>query len=459
MKRAMKLVAVAMATAIAAAFSLFAGAAVFAAAPYPDENYDGVHDAMVAEFGEDFVANHLEAVLVSQSFHNALPERRDGTLVFPDIYGGMYIDEYGNLNVLVVGSLLARASMDFLDEFGLCGVNVREVRFSYNELREVFDALGYIMQHYPETTRNVHGVGFCVISNHVIVYLEEYGSLQIDGFEANVMASPMIVFEQSPGPIVIDLPNYGDSLGFGFGFDSETELLGEPPEVDRWEDFGPDSIPGPGVPVTLRPGDAVWIRNSGGGLTWGGSIGYRVTFVENGAPQVGYTTAAHLTLTGLGRPLQNGDRLYNSNGVHIGVVSLATLPGIDVAFFRRTPNAEATNLTGMGLVRPTIIHTITGMTVVMDGMVTGRAVFGVVGQEHQGNIGSAPHSFFVSGFRATYRSALGDSGGIVYHWTSASNNGVVGINVGGWFNLDPVVSLFTTVTDHRRSFGNVINLH
>ena len=68
-----------------------------------EEFMQDLREQTIAEFGQDFVINHDRSAEIANMLVDSFPQSRiDGTRIYPDYYGGLYIDADGNLVVLLV---------------------------------------------------------------------------------------------------------------------------------------------------------------------------------------------------------------------------------------------------------------------------------------------------------------------------------------------------------------------
>jgi len=153
----------------------------------------------------------------------------------------------------------------------------------------------------------------------------------------------------------------------------------------------------------------------------------------------------------LGRLIRAGDRVYNASGQHVGTVQIAHRDTIDAAFVTLAPGVLGSNITARGAVLGRVATTPIGGPVILDAR-HGRNRAGTVIANWSGNTGTG----WTSGARASYTRQGGDSGGIVYTWVNASDNGVVGIHVAGWDNafIDGGNALFTRANMHSSFIGH-----
>ena len=414
-------------------------------------DYVSEHDLFVEERGLEFVENYFRSIELLEFLLDAFPQDNLGRNVFPENLGGVYIDDYGNLVILVVENYLSNENNMFVRALVSEGVVAREVAFAYNDLWEVFDFLNDFIPNNQDNlaASNADGIWLNVIGNQVVVTLAEYTEEQVNRFREMVLDSPILGFMQSPGRPT-------SYIDYEYSYLEDLYYNG----IALTEDLAIESL----NITRVYPGDILYLRRPNGTLARGGSIGYRVRINIGGrGEQVGFTTAAHIGqgVDSLGRLIRNGDRVYNRNGTHIGTVQITHRDTADVAVITMAPNIQATNITLSGSVLPRQAPSTVGVRVIATGM-SGLRRVGYIRGSWAGNTGSG----WTNGMRASYTSQRGDSGGMVYSWTSATNNGVNGIHVTGWREdenfsqwADGGNALFTVVNIHFPRIGNSVRLY
>jgi hypothetical protein len=405
-------------------------------------------DPIVAAFGQAFATNQAHAMDAIAAFYENLPVSRMGEVIYPADFGGLYINDAGELVFLLVesnpGTTISAATQRFAAE----GTNTRTVAFAYTDLRDAFDFLNFFIPSNLDNpaVANVTGIGFDVKINNILVSLAEYNEYMIALFNEQVMDAPVIDFHHSPVMFSWDLGVDYESVNY-----SDTPFFPVEPASAAIESFSN---------ITVRIGDILFMRNAHNQLIRSGSIGYRaVSSISGQNEQMGFITAAHLGVATIGRPLRVGDRFYRSDGQLIGFVQLVRLDTVDAAFIAFAPGVAGNNSTVRGALLGRIENTPIGGTIILDAQ-HGRGRVGVVRANWSGIISFGEPTnieFWVNGARATYQSQSGDSGGVLYCWLSPSSNGVVGIAVGEWESrpwADGGNSIFTRASDHRHFLGS-----
>jgi len=226
-----------------------------------------------AEVSREFAENFLRTRNITDSFFDMLPTDRIGNVIFPNNFGGMYINDEGLLVIQVTSNEMLRNLMsdDFLTLIDMNYVEIEIVEFSRFELEEVRDYLDdFVLSKMngnflrDDVTLIFKSISIDVIQNRVWVGLYCYSPDSINAFKENVIDSPMIIFGQHR---FRSFPVFDEAM---------MELGIEENVVDSLDYIGIVPLRPP-----LNPGDAVG----------GGSIGFRAVD-RNG--NNGFVTAAHL---------------------------------------------------------------------------------------------------------------------------------------------------------------------
>jgi len=180
MKKITKLIAVLALIAPIVAFSMPANAA-------EDKNMDvSVQESAAAAYDE---------------LMNSFPQSRaTGEKIYPDYYGGSYINEKEQLIVYVTDlsfvPLVASADNNDTVIYQVC-------EYSYNELNDVMDTINEYKFANSDSyiADNFHSYALLDAQNRVEVRLDEYSEAKIQEFKDNVLDSNMIVFVEANGSI------------------------------------------------------------------------------------------------------------------------------------------------------------------------------------------------------------------------------------------------------------------
>lgn len=320
------------------------------------------------------------AVKVIDSFKSSVSRSLSEELIYPDYYGGMYIDESGVLNVLVKDEVNNTRSV-VTRVVGSEDVVLHSCLYSYSELLHTLKCIDAYNLANPdsEVYKNFKAAKLDDINNKVVVELRDCSNDKISAFKNNVVDSPIIVFEQTTN---------------------------EPVEHG------------------LRSGSPVyWDKN---GSLFQATMGYRA-MLNN---VVGWVTAAHA--------YKQGQSVYNLSKQEVGRCKNHVYQGsTDAAFCQSLDSGYAPELglIGGASLSKSTAPIVVGMAVNLYGSVTGVSV---------GSIANSSFSFttesgiYLSDVAVSdYYSEGGDSGGpIVY--TQNGINYIVGIHHGK-YGGDPIV--------------------
>ena len=315
---------------------------------FEDEAFvNALNEHMIDTFGYEFVHNYELALNGIYALYSALPRNRAGQTIYPDSFGGMYINSEGNLVVLTVEGSIESDSIDQI--CSIDGVLNRESAFSYSELQNTFEFLEELFLDNNQAMRNASSIAMSVSRNRIIVELYDYSYEQISLFRQQVLDSPILVFEPRTTVIVLAayLPNpQNDATKY-----SDVEI--EPMST-----------------TTLNFGSIVGMYQG-----MNGSLGFRA---RRGTAR-GFVTAAHLAPND-----DSSRRVWNTAtrppNAHIGTVGISRI-SVDAAFVETSipvnnnaifPNGtNASVLPQYGtIVEGLLVHTI-GMT---NGFRTGTVV-------------------------------------------------------------------------------------
>lgn len=128
------------------------------------------------------------------------------TSVYPDYYGGCYIDENANLVVYVMGDIaMTRTSL-----VNVAGENIitKSCKYSFKTLNEIMEVVNSFTNNNINSpiTNNIAVVSLMDKENKITVKLLDYNEQKIAEFQKMVTDSPAITFEKAEGRIK---PYYG----------------------------------------------------------------------------------------------------------------------------------------------------------------------------------------------------------------------------------------------------------
>lgn len=136
-------------------------------------------------------------------------------IVYPDSYGGAYINESGKLVVYLTDDSARPAALSGYDDviYQLCD-------YSYNDLLSVMDELNQykFSRANEEVSQNFNEFALYDSENRVVVKLDDFSDESIQEFRENVCDSDAIVFEQGYGPVDTEVNvNAGSEISFSGG--------------------------------------------------------------------------------------------------------------------------------------------------------------------------------------------------------------------------------------------------
>ena len=124
-------------------------------------------------------------------------------ILFPDYFGGAYIDGNGELVILTTD---IKAINDLYGVINLNKIEIREVQYSYNKMMEIT----YLIHDFVVSNNDhivTHNIAFWepnIRRNYVVVGLIENNQEQIDKFNYYVINSSLISFDQA---LPVGMPN------------------------------------------------------------------------------------------------------------------------------------------------------------------------------------------------------------------------------------------------------------
>ena len=155
----------------------------------------------------DRMRNQSYALTVADYIYNMFP----GTgwpPNYPDYFGGLYLNDTGNLVVLIVESHAESDEVaDFLARVEAAGgAIVRQVEFSMSKLMDIQNTLMYYFDQAHPASRIIRGSGLDTMANRVNVYMLSHCTDDMNLFRSEIVNSPAVVFhnlsegERNPSP-------------------------------------------------------------------------------------------------------------------------------------------------------------------------------------------------------------------------------------------------------------------
>jgi len=397
-----------------------------------------IEQHLISTFGEEFMRNHDVAMEIAQDFYNNLSTTRDGTSEYPDYYGGMYLNDDGNLVFLIVDGMRGEVSSSLARS---SDVIIEYVEFSHNELSHIQEVIvDFWVANWDDqnnsVAQNINTVIPDIINSVVTVYLSDISEEQIETFRKTVIDHTALVFTDAPFDFAFDIESNENVDLSSVYYDDQDSY------IETLEEVGARNIPAPWV---IHPGSRV--ENSVGS---GRSIGYRA----RRGNEIGFVTAAHGGLTTIGINSQLFTTRIGSQRMLAGTVrsiSLAT----DSAFVSLGPDVVMTNRVSHNISTTVIVPILNAPAIrISEGGTTSSLVS--TGHISQLNVNIVNGGTNIQTIRATYTSVTGDSGGIVVQRISAGNYGVLGMHIGS-FTQAPFGTGFVEARRINANLGIVAN--
>ncbi|WP_339813110.1 hypothetical protein [Zunongwangia profunda] len=297
---------------------------------------------------------------------------------YPDYYGGAYIEQNGQLVVLINGEMgLGKQAVTAI--IGNGNIEFKKADYSFARLTEIMNSLNEFVLSKKNIAVSDNFKTFSLIDkeNRIVVELDDYSDQKIFEFRKSVLNSPAIVFTKSSG---------------------KTELEAQ-----------------------LEPGCKA-AKNSSG--TSYGSFGFRAK--RNSDNVAGMVTAGHVI--GVGQTLYYG-------GTAIGTCSASQQSGsVDAAFIPISNPTSYTPSNTLCTTSSSILSTSTslpgaGTIVNKRGITTGRTSGSITSTN--ATTTTTAGITYTNLTSAGYSSSGGDSGGIVYTYISSTGTlYTVGVHLG-----------------------------
>ncbi len=138
------------------------------------------------------------------SFSDDWMERESDPDLYPDFYGGSFIDNNGIFVIAITGDR-KRYNEELAARLGTNNFNVEAVQYSYKQMMQVMDKIDAFLvdttipENHPVVT-HFAGAYPDVMENRVKVILTVVSKEITDTFKKDISDSPIIVFEQGEIP-------------------------------------------------------------------------------------------------------------------------------------------------------------------------------------------------------------------------------------------------------------------
>jgi hypothetical protein len=375
-----------------------------------------INNLFIDYFGYEFMTNANRSTGYIDRFWDSLPQDRMGNVMWPNFFGGQYVNSDGNLVMNIVEDVMSieEASYVLRDILGVDhNIILRPARFSFSELyrdAEIMRSRRFANNGNPAILAINENFSMSSIRadiNRIKVVLVDISEEQIELFRTYILDSETVVFEQGGKMTYVhDLltSSLEDDVATYYYF---REYYGNYIGIEPHFSF-------------LNPGSRINTRNFDCGIT----LGFRA---RNANGQLGFITTGHDPLA---RP---GDTIFGQFGLPVGTVTSLAYNrslGLDAAFVLIEYNVSINNnVPGFGNLSNAIPrHAEMGEPVAMFGASTWDGV-GLV-TNPQGSVGTWANLIFTD----ITTTAGGDSGSVLF--TNNANRLVLGVHSIGRLALD-----------------------
>ncbi|MDO5665852.1 MAG: hypothetical protein Q4G63_11440 [Bacteroidia bacterium] len=167
-------------------------------------------------------SNELEDAIIKES------STRTTGLKYPDFYGGIYLDENFDINIVVKDSNIDYYKKIIEGIVKSTPYHIHKGEFSLNSLNKVQDKITDVLSNNPppkHIRENISVIGYSIRLNRVVVELKDTTEAKINDFKKSVMDSPAIVFKENleniedlaninPGSGIVPAGTPGCSVGY-----------------------------------------------------------------------------------------------------------------------------------------------------------------------------------------------------------------------------------------------------
>lgn len=126
---------------------------------------------------------------------------------YKDYCGGLYIDEFKNVVVIIVGDT-ALHRKEIAKKIGRNDFIIQSGKYSYTMLRSILNELVSFYQNVNNDSIiqevGLKRFGLSVQKNSIYIKLKDCNKIKISIFKEKIMNSPVFEFENSPGPAVME---------------------------------------------------------------------------------------------------------------------------------------------------------------------------------------------------------------------------------------------------------------
>lgn len=131
-----------------------------------------------------------DALKIHETLNTSFVSTRNGNKIYPENYGGSYLDKNGEFVILIVKGQETK-DLDFVPQ----GAVIKSCKYSYNELLNILETLkGYKLTDNREIYNNFLVFYIDDKLNRVIVELTDTSSSAKQAFKDNISNSDAIIF-------------------------------------------------------------------------------------------------------------------------------------------------------------------------------------------------------------------------------------------------------------------------
>ena len=365
---------------------------------------------------EDISAQQYDQLMTSYKY-DAYTGTTTSNNMYPDYYGGAYINDNGRLTVVVVGDI-EDAALDINNRIQSTGIEYESGDFSYNDLHSTKETiLNIFISYYHQYKNDMEnadsairaflinfiGVGIGQQQNSVIVHLYNIDEETIENVKKVIPDEEYIIFEQR-----------------GYAIEDTSHEPGSP----------------------IFPSDA--------GAFEHGSMGFRCRFTKDGVTYKGFVTAGHMlhdeddllktSVQFYSRATRNSSEIIGEP-VAYSYTNATMTNNVDVAFIALSNTSDSVSSEdryGNSLVDNYFTTISEGRSVSMSGAgsIDSADDYNNRNASMVGEVVDNDYSFVsASGvtlsdvLRCDYSAVGGDSGGVVYSEING-DNAIIGIHHG-----------------------------
>lgn len=159
------------------------------------DRFSKSNDIQESESNKSYLERASESNTLANQIDLALKKgSRSEQEIYPDYFGGLYIDTEGYLVILSKGDLtVARYNINSISESEL--ISFKPCRFSYQDLLDAMSDLDKNLSVISNaSTRNFVGYALMIQDNSIMVLLEDASDAAVAEFKQSVYDNPCLTF-------------------------------------------------------------------------------------------------------------------------------------------------------------------------------------------------------------------------------------------------------------------------